>query len=165
MTALARGAAIPARGFEQAIAVAGLGVTLLIAAAYGRHAAAGQPTAMSPWLALHLASIVPAMPLGAFVLFRPKGNRIHRLAGRIWAGLMLVAAVSSFRVVGLTGHLSPIHLLSALTLVGVPRAVVAARRGNIAAHRRGMTLVYGGSVIAGLFVFLPARIFGQWLFG
>jgi uncharacterized membrane protein len=78
---------------------------------------------------------------------------------------MLAAALTSFGVTELTGTLSPIHLLSLVTLVGIPRAIVAARRGRIAAHRRGMTIIYAALVIAGYFTLLPMRLIGGWLFG
>ena len=39
------------------------------------------------------------------------------------------------------------------------------QNGRIAAHRRVMTGVYIGLVSAGLFVFLPGRLLGSWLFG
>lgn len=167
MSTLVLAEPLPPTKRQQLIAAAGGVVTLLIAAAFARHAASGQPLAGPPpiWLIIHLATIVPAMPLGAFVLFRRKGDFVHRVCGRIWAALMVIAALSSFGLVSLMGHLSPIHLLSALTLFAVPRAVINARRGRIAAHQRGMTVVYASAVVAGLFVFLPTRLLGRWLFG
>ena len=167
MPSLAPTVPISATHIERAAAVAGLFVTALIAVAIARHdtSAAAHPVAMSPWLIIHLVTIIPAMPLGAFVLFRPKGDRLHRLCGRIWAGLMVIAAISSFGIVELMGHLSPIHLLSVLTLVSVPRAILAIRAGKVWPHRRAMTIVYVSSVVAGLFVFLPTRMLGRWLVG
>ena len=117
------------------------------------------------WLALHLLSVVPALPLGGYVLMRRKGDARHRLLGRIWAGLMMVASLSSFGLHRVNGGVSPIHLLSILVLVSIPRAVVQARRGDIAGHRRTMALTYLGLSVAGLFTLLPGRLLGSWLFG
>jgi uncharacterized membrane protein len=64
------------------------------------------PGAHSLWLTLHLATVLPALPLGAVVLLRRKGDLTHRLLGRVWTMLMLVAAASSFGLHSLTGHLS-----------------------------------------------------------
>lgn len=114
---------------------------------------------------MHLLSVVPAVPLGAYVLIRRKGDRLHRLLGRIWALMMLVTALSTFGLRGLTGGFSWIHLLSLLVLVSIPRRVVAAILGNIAGHQRGMTMVYAGLVIASFFTFLPGRLLGIWMFG
>ena len=116
-------------------------------------------------LAVHLATVLPAVPLGAYVLWGRKGDARHRLLGRIWAMLMVVTALSSFGLRGLTGQFSLIHLLSLLTLVAIPRAIWQARRGNIKAHRRTMRNVYIGLLVAGLFAFLPGRILGTALFG
>ncbi len=119
-----------------------------------------------PWLALHLISVVPAVPLGAYLLIRRKGDQTHRMLGRVWALLMLGAALSSFGLTGLrSGSFSPIHLLSILVLVSVPRAIVNARRGRIAAHRRSMTLIYLSLLAAGVFAFAPGRLMWLWLAG
>ena len=45
---------------------------------------------------LHLAAVLPALAIGATVLARRKGTATHRLLGRIWVGLMITAALSSF---------------------------------------------------------------------
>jgi uncharacterized membrane protein len=103
--------------------------------------------------------------LGAYVLLHRKGDARHKLLGRVWAFLMLATALSSFGLTGLTGNYSPIHLLSILVLISLPRAIWDARRGRIARHRRTMTILYASLVVAGLFTFLPGRLFGIWLFG
>lgn len=139
-----------------------------IALAVARQAASGGfalPTDRSIWLALHLGAVVPALPLGTVVLFGRKGTARHKRLGRIWAVLMLVGALSSFGLHSLMGHLSPIHTLSALTIVAIPYGVRSAMRGDVARHQRTMTRVYIGLISAGLFAFVPGRLFGVWLFG
>ena len=136
--------------------------------ALGRRAASGEasfPTVHGLWLLLHLATVIPAIPLGAYVLLRRKGDAHHKRLGRVWAMLMLVTALSSFGLTGLTGDYSPIHLLSILVLVTLPRAIWDARRGRLAGHRRTMTILYVSLLTAGFFTFLPGRLFGIWLFG
>jgi len=142
-------------------------VSALVVTAAVRHVAIGSGTYPMPsiWLPIHLATAVPAVPLGAYVLLRRKGDRVHKLLGRIWAMLMMVAALSSFALTGMLGHIGPIHILSLLVITGVPRAIWAARQGRIAGHVRGMTIMYGSTVLAGLFAFLPGRMLGVWLFG
>jgi uncharacterized membrane protein len=162
-TAAADRWAYPRRLRDPLLAAAGL-LLLPIMTALGRHFThPGVP--LGPWLTVHLCAIVPAVPIGAIMLLRRKGDRTHRLIGRVWAALMVVAAISSFGVTRLMGHLSPIHLLSILTLISVPRAIVAARAGRIEAHRRGMTILYAALLIAGYFTLLPTRVLGHWLFG
>lgn len=144
------------------------GLSALVAAALLRRLASGAPLLPSDhsvWLAIHLAAVIPALPLGGYILWRRKGDRLHKLLGRIWAALMLLTALSSFGLHGLTGRLSWIHILSVVVLVSVPRGVILAMRGNIPAHKNAILRVYTGLVIAGFFTFLPGRMFGQWLFG
>jgi len=147
------------------LAASGL-LMLLMIVTFARHVGAVQPHRdFSLWLFLHLAAILPAIPLGAVMLLRTKGDRTHRIIGRIWCGLMLVAAITSFGLQGLTGHLGPIHILSVITLVAIPRAILAARAGKILQHRRSMTIVYASLLIAGYFTLLPTRMLGRWMLG
>jgi uncharacterized membrane protein len=157
----------PARIRVAVIALAAALSAALVATLLHRLAGGGIlfPQGRNAWLLVHLLSVVPAVPLGAYVLIRRKGGRLHRLLGRTWALMMLAAALSSLGMHGLTGGFSWIHLLSLLVLVSIPRAVIAAIRGNIAAHQQGMTMVYAGLVIAGFFTFLPGRLLGIWMFG
>ncbi len=38
----------------------------------------------SPAIQIHVAAAVIAFALGGFVLFRRKGDRLHRIGGKIW---------------------------------------------------------------------------------
>ncbi len=109
----------------------------------------------------HVATVVPAAVLGAWLLARPKGTPVHRMLGKIWMGLMFVTAVSTFFIheIRLVGDFSPIHLISIYVIVSCFTAIRAARRHDITAHRRTVAGMYlGGIVIAGAFTFLPGRI-------
>jgi len=145
------------------LAAAGV-LMVLLGIGFARHMS--QPSVrLSPWLIVHLSAILPAIPLGAVMLWRRKGDRLHRQLGRIWAALMVVAAVASFGLHGLMGHIGPIHILSVITLVGIPRAIWDARRGNIARHRRTMIIIYTSLIVAGYFTQIPTRLLGHFLFG
>lgn len=116
---------------------------------------------------LHVATVVPAAILGAFLLARPKGTRLHRLFGKIWLALMVVTASSTFFIheIRLVGDFSPIHLLSIYVLFGSWQSIAAARRHDVAAHRRHVAGMYlGGIVGAGLFTLLPGRLMHASLF-
>ncbi|HEX8307776.1 MAG TPA: DUF2306 domain-containing protein [Allosphingosinicella sp.] len=136
-------------------------LSLLIERPVGWRPPAGADVA----LFIHLATVIPAVPLGALVLWGPKGGPVHRMMGRIWGTLMMVTALSSFWLQTLSGGLSFIHLFSVLTLVSIPLAVWNARRGNIRAHRNAMRGVYAGLVAAGLLAAVPGRFLGDALFG
>ena len=126
----------------------------------------------TPWvrdfaLSVHLITVIPAIPLGGYLFATRKGGPRHRLLGKIWLGLMLTTAISTIFIRNLAnGGFSWIHLLTLLTLVSVPQALLSARRGDIAAHRKHMVTFYLGSlIIAGGFTFLPGRTMWQWAFG
>ena len=109
-----------------------------------------------------------ALLIGAFQLARAKGTGTHRAMGNLWVLLMVAIAVSSFWVheINQWNGFSLIHLLSILTLVSVPIAILAARSGNIRRHRITMLSLYWGAlVLAGFFTLMPGRIMHRLLFG
>ncbi|MEO0636439.1 MAG: DUF2306 domain-containing protein, partial [Pseudomonadota bacterium] len=114
---------------------------------------------MTPAIWIHLCTIVPALVIGAYVLWRRKGDRIHKLLGRLWVGLMVVAAISSFWIMEIRDGFSPIHALSAYTLFSVTAGVWVIRTGDnrvraIRLHRNFMQSLYAtGILIAGGFTF------------
>ncbi len=122
----------------------------------------------SPVIQLHALAAILAFFLGGLVLFRRKGDRLHKLGGRIWVSLMLTVAMSSFFIhtIRLWGPWSPIHLLSLGTLAALAWGVGLARMRRIADHRRVMKATYlGALVIAGVFTLLPGRIMNEVFFG
>lgn len=116
-------------------------------------------------LYVHLFTVIPAVPLGAIVLWGPKGGSVHKTLGRIWGAMMMITALSSFWLQGLNGGPSFIHLFSVLTLVSIPIAVWRARRGDIRGHRSAMRGVYAGLIVAGAFAASPGRFLGGLMFG
>ncbi len=116
---------------------------------------------------IHVATVVPAAFLGAFLLAHRKGTRWHRRLGRLWIGLMVVSALSSFFIgsINLFFGFSPIHVLSILVLWSSLQAVRAARRGDIAAHRKNILGMYvGGIIVAGGFTLVPGRLMNNVVF-
>lgn len=113
----------------------------------------------TPIILAHIAAAIAAVVLGGAALLMKKGTRPHRLFGRAWVALMLAAAVISFWI-RRNGEFSPIHILSVVTIVSLGMSIYAVMRGNISAHRRGMTATYISLVIAGAFTLLPQRRLG-----
>jgi uncharacterized membrane protein len=117
----------------------------------------------------HLATIAPAFVIGTAMMIRRKGTLNHRVWGRIYMVLMLVTAAISLFMPAVVGprflsHFGFIHLFSVLTLWSVPMAFLAARRGDIKAHRSSMIGLYvGGLLIAGAFAFMPGRMLNTWI--
>jgi uncharacterized membrane protein len=120
---------------------------------------------------LHLITVVPAFAIGLFQLARRKGTPSHKLLGKIYMVLMLATGFITLFMpaeVGprLLNHFGFIHAFSFLALFSVPSAYIAARSGNIRAHRASMIWLYiGGILIAGSFAFSPGRMLHGWLFG
>jgi len=120
---------------------------------------------------LHLATVLPALVLGTYLLCSRKESDIYKKLGRIYLSLILTSAVLALFMsaqVGPTvfGHFSFIHLFSVLVLILVPSAYHAARTGNVRRHRNNMIGLYvGGLLVAGSFAFSPGRFLHQWLFG
>lgn len=118
---------------------------------------------------IHAGAAILALVLGGVMMIAPKGVmwRLHKPLGWTWVVLMAVTAVSSFFITGLFGSwYSPIHGLSAWTLISLPMGVAAIRRRDVARHRKEMAGMYlGGMLLAGLFTMLPGRMMWSVFFG
>lgn len=117
---------------------------------------------------IHAFAATAAMLLGAVILFRRKGNRIHKMMGRVWVGLMLIVATSAIFIneIRLIGPFSPIHIFVVMTYYGVWEGIREIRRGNVAAHQASMKSLYlGALLLTGAFTLLPGRRMHDVLFG
>jgi uncharacterized membrane protein len=117
---------------------------------------------------LHAGAAMGALLLGVCQFMLPKGTALHRAAGYVWVAAMMLVCISSFFIheIRMLGPFSGIHLLSAFTLIVAPLAVMHARRGDIAAHRKAMNSLFWLALVgAGLFTLLPDRVVGQMVFG
>lgn len=116
---------------------------------------------------LHLGTITLALALTPVLLWQPRGTPGHRQLGYVWSVAMFLTAVDSlFVTTSRPGHFSLIHLLSVFVIVMVPVLVLAARRHDVARHRRTVRgLVIGALLVAGFFTFPFDRLLGHWLFG
>jgi uncharacterized membrane protein len=146
-----------------ALLAIGLLTFTLTALSFGLSPSTSAKKDISLALVVHLATVLPALPLGAYILFKPKGGALHRFLGRAWAALMMITAISSFWLQE-GGTLSFIHIFSVVTIVSVPLGVFWIRRGDVVRHRRAMTNTYLGLIVAGLFAFAPGRVLATWLF-
>jgi uncharacterized membrane protein len=122
---------------------------------------------------IHVYAALGALALGAVVLLRPKGTRVHKTLGRIWVALMAATAVSSFWIYELAEigvpnlfGLSPVHLLTVWTAISLPLGIWAIRTGRVRTHRITMqSLFWWALVVAGLFTLAPGRLLHQVVFG
>ncbi|MEG9884626.1 MAG: DUF2306 domain-containing protein [Hyphomicrobiales bacterium] len=120
----------------------------------------------------HLATMLCAFMLGAYLMFSQKGGPAHRLAGKVFSVTIIVSALASLfmhSTLGPTflGRFGLLHLLSLWVLFVVPQAWLASRRHHVKKHRLSMIGIYVGAIgIAGTFAVMPpGRILHDWLFG
>jgi uncharacterized membrane protein len=129
-----------------------------------------------PLVILHLTAVVIALVLGAILLCVRKGVRLHRILGWSWVVAMLIAAVTSVFLRGIktgafsTGGFSFFHVITAIVLLLLPLAVLAARKQYIRWHAAIMIyLLINVLLSAGLLAMypgfserlLPIAIFGE----
>jgi uncharacterized membrane protein len=102
----------------------------------------------------HTALGVTALATGAFVLARPKGGRLHRTVGRVYAGTMVVLCLASFGLRDSTPFFrgyGPFHVAALVSLVTVSAGAWEAwrrRPGWLLGHLQWMAWSYIGLVMA-----------------
>lgn len=108
-----------------------------------------------------------AITLGAVQFSSRKGTRAHKTLGWMWVAAMVVVAGTSIFMRELNdGRLSLTHAFTALTVIGLPVGIMAARRGSILRHRATMSGLYlGGLIIAAFFTLSPGRLLHKVFFG
>jgi uncharacterized membrane protein len=115
---------------------------------------------------IHVAAVLPTVPLGGYILLTRKGTPRHKLLGKIWLVLMLITATSAIFIQS-SGGFSWIHLFVPLTFHAAWKTVATARRGDIRAHKRHLVFTYlTALMLPGLAAFLvPGRLMNVMLLG
>lgn len=150
------------------IMLAGATMTLVCLAALiraGMGLAPELPHLRNLAITFHVITVLPAIPLGAWLLLTRKGTRMHRLLGRIWIGLMVATATSAIFIQ--YGGFSWLHIFVPLTYRAAWISISAARAGNIRKHRNELVGLYlGALMLPGLAAFLiEGRLMNTMLFG
>lgn len=116
-------------------------------------------------IVLHVATVLPAIPLGGYLLLAKKGGALHKRLGKIWIGLMCATALSAI-FIKTGGSFSFIHIFVPLTLWSSYKVVASARRGDMKTHKKEILGLYLGALtIPGIVAFaLPGRLLNVWLF-
>ena len=58
---------------------------------------------------IHVAAVLPTIPLGGWLLLAKKGTALHKQLGKLWLVLMLITATTAI-FIQTSGSFSPIHL-------------------------------------------------------
>ena len=123
---------------------------------------------MDFWIALHLATVLPAFLIGTWqIFFSTKGARWHRLMGTVYMVLMMITVVSVIFVREINpGKFSWIHyVFIPMTLFGIFGAIYGVRTHNIRMHRNSMIGLYIGIIGAGTAALLPGRFLMRSMMG
>ena len=120
-----------------------------------------------PLILWHTVAALLAIILGIVVLASRKGTRLHRLMGRIWAGLMIFVSLTSF---GIGETFGSMHVLSVWVIFGMVMAFIGIRhiegRRGRRIHAAFMIGNYIGLWAAALPAFLTeGRLMHAFLFG
>lgn len=145
-----------------AFLAAGLLIAATIAVIKGR-----PQWGLIPWQVwLHLATLAVVLAITPVMLLRKRGDGSHRLLGWIWSICLFTTALISLDMRQInSGGFSLIHILSLVTLIGVPVLILSARRRDLKRHRgQARAFVIGALLIAGFFTFPFDRMLGSWLF-
>ncbi len=113
---------------------------------------------------IHVSTVLPAIPLGAYLLLAPKGGKRHKQLGKLWLALM-VATASAAIFIKTSGSFSFIHIFIPLTYIASYKVISSARRGDMKTHKKEILGLYlGALMIPGAVAFaLPGRLMNVWL--
>ena len=103
---------------------------------------------------LHVAAAVTALALGAAVLRRSKGDRRHRISGRVYVVCMLVVNIAALITYKETGQFGAFHALAIASLLTLAAGVMPfflgfRGPGHVERHAYFMSWSYVGLVGAG----------------
>lgn len=130
-----------------AISLACFTMSFAIVVALGK-AALGMAPDMSQYaklpLILHVAAVLPTIPLGGWLLLAKKGTPMHKQLGKVWLVLMLTTATTATTAIFIqtSGSFSWIHLFVPLTFHAARKVMSTARAGNIKAHKNHLVRTY-----------------------
>ena len=117
---------------------------------------AGPLVHAAPIVLIHLGVALFALGLGAAVLAMRKGSRLHKIAGRSWAGLMIGAAISGLLVE--PHRFTAAHAAALFVFWMIPVVIVKARRRDLRGHRRTVAYLLIAMVIVAGLSLLPGHL-------
>lgn len=129
------------------------------------------PLLEAPWfIQWHAFAALAGLMLGTVQFVAPKGTLPHKLLGFVWIILLTIVTVTSYLTIFMfeVVRFSPIHVLSAVTTVGLIAGVTLLfRKGpEFKRHGRSFFLIYVfGLVVTGGFTLMPGRIMHDVVFG
>ena len=117
-------------------------------------------------IVIHVSTVIPAIPLGAYLLLARKDTARHKQLGKLWIGLMVATALSAL-FIQTGGSFSWLHIFVPITLHAAWKTVATARKGDMKGHRSAILGLYVGALmIPGVVALLaPYRLMNVLVFG
>lgn len=124
-------------------------------------AVTGDPLTLSFWISgliggTHAMLAVLCLLMGPFIFRRRKGDKIHKLMGRLWASMMLVLNVTALLTYDLHGRPNLFHFFAVVNLCALIPAIWFIRKfgktrnpKDLAQHQEYMAWAYFGLAAAG----------------
>jgi uncharacterized membrane protein len=109
-----------------------------------------------PMVLTHLIFAITAMAGGVFILSMRKGTPQHKQAGRLWAAIMILVAVSGLAIE--PARFTPAHAAALLVFWMVPYAIVKVRRGDLRGHKQTVAQLIIAMIIVGGLTMLPGHL-------
>ncbi|MEP5938003.1 MAG: DUF2306 domain-containing protein [Erythrobacter sp.] len=127
--------------------------------------APSHPNVRSLAIMIHVTTVIPAIPLGAYLLLTPKGGKRHKQLGKLWLMMMLITASAAI-FIKTGGSYSFIHIFIPMTFWASYKVITSARRGDMKTHKKEILSLYLGALtIPGIVAFaLPGRLMNVLLF-
>ena len=97
-------------------------------------------------IAIHVATVLPAVPLGAYLLLTRKGTKRHKQLGKVWVGLMVATATAAIFIKS-GGSFSFIHVFVPMPYIASYKIIATARRGDMQGHRYEVASLYLGALM------------------
>jgi uncharacterized membrane protein len=110
----------------------------------------------APMVLTHLILAITAMTGGVFILSMRKGTAQHKQAGRLWAVIMILVAVSGLAIE--PTRFTPAHAAALLVFWMVPYAIVKVRRGDLRGHKQTVAQLIIAMIIVGGLTMLPGHL-------
>ena len=88
---------------------------------------------------IHVATVIPAIPLGGYLLLARKGTKRHKVLGKVWTALMVITATAA---IWIGDGFSFIHLFIPMTFWASYRLIATARAGDMKGHKKEVVNLY-----------------------
>lgn len=106
---------------------------------------------------IHAALAVICLLLGPVIFLRRKGDKTHKLLGRIWASMMLVLNITALMTYELSGRPNLFHFFAVVNLIALIPGFVFIKKyqksrnpKHLSQHQEMMAWAYFGLAAAGV---------------